>query len=50
MKVVWGGPTGESMTWELKSRMRESYHELFRLGNFQGRKFYKWGRVVTPRI
>jgi hypothetical protein len=23
---------------------------LFPLGNFRGRKFFKWGRVVTPRF
>ncbi|XP_050915862.1 uncharacterized protein LOC127130954 [Lathyrus oleraceus] len=28
MKVVWGEPVGGSMTWELESRMRESYLEL----------------------
>lgn len=48
MKVVWGGPTGGSLTWELESRMAESYSKLFRSGNFRGQKFYKWGRVVTP--
>ncbi|XP_058769121.1 uncharacterized protein LOC131642991 [Vicia villosa] len=29
LKVVWSGATGESMTWELESKMRESYPELF---------------------
>ena len=29
VKVVWLGATGESMTWELKSKMRDSYPELF---------------------
>jgi len=29
VKVVWGGPTGESLTWELESKMVESYPELF---------------------
>lgn len=47
VKVVWGGPAKGIMTWELESRMRESYPELFHSGNFRGRKFYKWGRVVT---
>lgn len=38
------------MMWDLESRMRESYPTLFRSGNFRGQKFYKWGRVVIPRI
>lgn len=29
VRVVWGGATGESLTWELESKMRESYPELF---------------------
>ena len=29
VKVVWGGVTGESLTWELESKMQESYPELF---------------------
>ncbi|CAJ2652659.1 unnamed protein product [Trifolium pratense] len=29
VKVVWSGTTGESLTWELESKMRESYPELF---------------------
>ena len=29
VKVVWLGATGESMTWELESKMRDSYLELF---------------------
>ena len=29
VKVVWSGVTGESLTWELESKMRESYPELF---------------------
>ncbi|MCI74044.1 hypothetical protein A2U01_0095308, partial [Trifolium medium] len=28
VKVVWGGPTGEYATWELESKMLESYPEL----------------------
>jgi len=28
VKVVWGGTTGESLTWELESKMLESYSEL----------------------
>jgi hypothetical protein len=29
VRVVWGGATGESLTWELESKMQESYPELF---------------------
>ncbi|XP_073220906.1 uncharacterized protein, partial [Cicer arietinum] len=29
VKVVWGGATGESATWEVESQMRDSYPELF---------------------
>ncbi|MCI83320.1 hypothetical protein A2U01_0104596, partial [Trifolium medium] len=29
VKVVWGGPVGEYATWELESKFRESYPEVF---------------------
>ncbi|WJX13331.1 hypothetical protein P8452_03730 [Trifolium repens] len=29
VKVIWGGPAGENATWELESKMRSSYPELF---------------------
>jgi len=29
VKVVWGGATGESLMWELESKMLESYPKLF---------------------
>ncbi|XP_050877515.1 uncharacterized protein LOC127081286 [Lathyrus oleraceus] len=29
VKVVWGGPAGRNVTWELESQMRDSYPELF---------------------
>ena len=29
VKVVWEGAAGESLTWELESKMLESYPELF---------------------
>ena len=29
VKVVWLGAAGESMTWELEGKMRDSYPELF---------------------
>lgn len=48
VKVLWGVQAGGSFTWECKDRMRESYPTLFSSGNFQGRKFFKWGRIVTP--
>ncbi|XP_050909047.1 uncharacterized protein LOC127122806 [Lathyrus oleraceus] len=30
VKVVWIGAVGESTTWELENRMRDSYPELFK--------------------
>ena len=35
VKVVWLGAVGESMTWELESKMKEAYPELFDSGNFE---------------
>ncbi|XP_004514621.1 uncharacterized protein [Cicer arietinum] len=32
VKVVWGGATGESATWEVQIQMRDSYPELFLSG------------------
>ena len=32
VKMVWLGAAGESMTWELESKMRDSYTELFEPG------------------
>ena len=29
VKVVWGGPAGESLTWEREDQMKESYPALF---------------------
>ncbi|MCI49639.1 hypothetical protein A2U01_0070883, partial [Trifolium medium] len=29
VKVVWGGPAGDYATWELESKMRDSYPDLF---------------------
>ncbi|GAU43834.1 hypothetical protein TSUD_371130 [Trifolium subterraneum] len=29
VKVIWGGPTGENATWELESKMKGSYPDLF---------------------
>ena len=34
VKVVWEGAAGESLTWELESKMRESYPELIEQGTF----------------
>lgn len=41
VKVVWGGPAGGSITWELESQMRESYLTMFPSGNFRGQEFSK---------
>jgi len=38
VKVVWEGATGESLTWELGSKMLESYPELFARGTFSRTK------------
>jgi len=40
VKVIWVGPTSESATWESKSKMKDSYQELFPSGNFRGQKFF----------
>ena len=49
VKVVWGGPAGGNMTWELESRMKESYPELFSPGNFRGQKSFLVGESChTP--
>jgi hypothetical protein len=48
VKVLWGGPAGESWTWEREDQMKESFPTLFASGNFRGQKYSKWGRVVTP--
>lgn len=50
VKVAWGGPACGSATWELEIRMRKSYPKLFPLGNFLGKNYFKWGRVITPRF
>jgi hypothetical protein len=44
------GLAGECAMWELEGQMKESYLELFSSGNFRGRKFFKWGRIVTPQL
>lgn len=45
VKVVWGGPAGGSVVWELESQMRESYIELFPSFNFLGRIFLSGGEL-----
>ena len=41
VKVAWGGAAEGNLTWELESRMRESYPELFVSGNiFEDENFY----------
>ena len=40
VKVVCLGASGESMTWELESKMRDSYPELFDLGKFSRTKIF----------
>ncbi|GAU22478.1 hypothetical protein TSUD_295970 [Trifolium subterraneum] len=33
VKVIWGGPAGENATWELESKMKSLYPELFSDGD-----------------
>nr|KYP38626.1 hypothetical protein KK1_040117 [Cajanus cajan] len=35
VKVIWGGATPESATWELEEKMKASYPFLFVSGNFE---------------
>ena len=41
VKVIWGGASNEDATWELESRMRDSYPSLFDSGKFRGRNLLK---------
>jgi len=50
VKVIWVGPTSESVTWESESRMWVSYPELFSSGNFRGRKFLLVGESCNNPI
>ena len=45
VKVVWLGAVGENMTWELESKMRDSYPELFEPGKllFSRTKIFQVG-------
>ena len=40
VKVVWLGAAGESATWELECKMRESYPELFESDKFSRAKIF----------
>jgi len=40
VKVVWAGVAGEILTWELESKMLESYPELFARGTFSRTKIF----------
>jgi hypothetical protein len=40
VKVVWKWAAGESLTWELESKMLESYPELFEWGTFLRTKIF----------
>nr|KYP41959.1 hypothetical protein KK1_036638 [Cajanus cajan] len=35
VKVIWGGATPESATWELEEKMKASYPFFFASGNFE---------------
>ena len=47
VKVLWRNQTREEATWESKEEMKKKYPQLFSssMPNFQGRKFYKEGRL-----
>lgn len=45
VKVLWGGPAGGIMMWELEGQMRESYSTLFSSGNFLGRNSISVGEL-----
>nr|KYP33844.1 hypothetical protein KK1_045280 [Cajanus cajan] len=45
MKVIWGGATPESATWELEQKMKVSYPFLFALGNFEDEIFKRRGEL-----
>ena len=52
MKVIWSGATEESATWELESKMKELYPQLFVPGmlNFEDEILCKGEGIVTPSI
>ena len=47
VKVLWRNQTRKEATWESKEEMKKKYPQLFSssMPNFQGRKFYKEGRL-----
>lgn len=45
VKVVWGGPTGGRMTWELESHMKESYLDPSSSDNFRGQNPLSGGEL-----
>ena len=49
MEVVYLAAVGESVTRKLGSEMLESFSGGLNQVNFRGRKYSKWGRVVTPQ-
>ncbi|KAK5838661.1 hypothetical protein PVK06_007396 [Gossypium arboreum] len=50
VKVLWRNHGREEATWESEETMRQQYPQLVRSGKFQGRNFFKEGRVVTPQF
>ncbi|KAA3483197.1 ABC transporter G family member 33-like [Gossypium australe] len=49
VKVLWRNHGIEEATCEPKEIFHQQYHRLFELGKFQGRNFFKEGRVVTTQ-
>ncbi|KAI5414379.1 hypothetical protein KIW84_040038 [Lathyrus oleraceus] len=50
VKVAWGGPAGGNVTWELESKMKESYPELFARGMFSRTKTLLVGESCNTPI
>ncbi|KAK5812746.1 hypothetical protein PVK06_028185 [Gossypium arboreum] len=50
VKVLWRNHGREEATWESEETMRQQYPQLVGSGKFQGRNFFKEGRVVTPQF
>nr|KYP32717.1 hypothetical protein KK1_046523 [Cajanus cajan] len=45
VKVIWGGATPESATWDLAEKMKASYPLLFASGNFRDETSKRRGKL-----
>lgn len=50
VKVVWGGLGDGNVTWEFEEPDEGFVSEFIHLSNFLGRKFFKWGKVITSHF